>query len=59
MVTEKVTGIILAGGKSIRFGKIPLKIIGVLDAKGYNAMGMDQDDILLAPYTTVQKRIFR
>ncbi|MFA5443675.1 MAG: ABC transporter permease [Bacteroidales bacterium] len=44
-------------GKSIRFGKIPLKIIGVLETKGYNAMGMDQDDILLAPYTTVQKRI--
>jgi putative ABC transport system permease protein len=44
-------------GKNIRFGKIPMKIIGVLESKGYNAMGMDQDDILLAPYTTVQKRI--
>ncbi len=44
-------------GKTIRFGKIPLKIIGVLSAKGYNSMGMDQDDMILSPYTTVQKRI--
>jgi putative ABC transport system permease protein len=44
-------------GKSIRFNKIPFKIIGVLAEKGENAFGQDQDDILLAPYTTVQKRI--
>ena len=44
-------------GKTIRFGKIPFKIIGVLTPKGYNSMGMDQDDLILAPYTTVQKRI--
>ena len=44
-------------GKIIRFGKIPFKIIGVLTSKGYNSMGMDQDDLILAPYTTVQKRI--
>lgn len=44
-------------GQTIRFGSIPLKIIGVLEAKGYNSMGMDQDDLILAPYTTVQKRI--
>ena len=44
-------------GKTIRFGKIPFKIIGTLIPKGQNAMGQDQDDILLAPYTTVQKRI--
>jgi putative ABC transport system permease protein len=44
-------------GKTIRFNKIPFKIIGVLAAKGENAFGQDQDDILLAPYTTVQKRI--
>ena len=43
--------------KDIRFGKIPFKIIGVLTSKGYNSMGMDQDDLILAPYTTVQKRI--
>jgi putative ABC transport system permease protein len=44
-------------GQTIRFNQIPLKIIGVLEAKGYNSMGMDQDDLMLAPYTTVQKRI--
>jgi putative ABC transport system permease protein len=44
-------------GKIIRFNKIPFKIIGVLSEKGENAFGQDQDDIMLAPYTTVQKRI--
>lgn len=44
-------------GKVIRFGKIPLKIIGILDSKGQNMMGGDQDDIIIAPYTTVQRRI--
>ncbi len=44
-------------GQTIRFNGIPLKIIGVLKAKGENSMGMDQDDLLLAPYTSVQRRI--
>jgi putative ABC transport system permease protein len=44
-------------GKVIRFNKIPLKVIGVLEKKGENTFGQDQDDIILAPYTTVQKRI--
>jgi putative ABC transport system permease protein len=44
-------------GKIIRFNKIPFKIIGVLSSKGENTFGQDQDDILLAPYTTVQKRM--
>ena len=44
-------------GKTIRFDKIPLRIIGVLTPKGYNSMGQDQDDLILAPYTTVQKRM--
>jgi putative ABC transport system permease protein len=44
-------------GKIIRFNKIPIKIIGVLEKKGENAFGQDQDDIILAPYTTVQKRM--
>ena len=44
-------------GKVIRFNKIPFKIIGVLTSKGYNSMGMDQDDLILAPYTTIQKRV--
>lgn len=44
-------------GKTIRFGKIPLKVIGVLQAKGQNSMGQDQDNVVYLPYTTVQKRI--
>lgn len=44
-------------GKVIRFGTIPFRIVGVLESKGYNSMGQDQDDLILAPYTTVQKRI--
>lgn len=44
-------------GKVIRFGTIPFRIVGVLQSKGYNSMGMDQDDLIIAPYTTVQKRI--
>ena len=44
-------------GKVIRLGKIPVKVIGVLESKGQNQMGMDQDDIVIMPYTTVQKRM--
>lgn len=44
-------------GKIIRFNKIPFKVIGVLTEKGENTFGQDQDDIILAPYTSVQKRI--
>lgn len=44
-------------GKTIRFNKIPFKIIGVLKEKGENTFGQDQDDIIIAPYTAVQKRI--
>ena len=43
-------------GKTIRFGSIPMKVIGVLAEKGQNGMGNDQDDIVFAPYTTIQKR---
>ena len=44
-------------GKTIRFKNIPFRIIGILKPKGYNGMGMDQDDLILAPYSTVMKRI--
>ncbi len=44
-------------GKMIRFKSIPFKIIGVLAEKGENTFGQDQDDIIIAPYTTIQKRI--
>ena len=44
-------------GRVVRFNTIPFRVIGVLKKKGYNSMGMDQDDLVLAPYTTVMKRI--
>ena len=44
-------------GKVVRFNSIPFRVVGVLKKKGYNSMGMDQDDLVLAPYTTVMKRI--
>ena len=44
-------------GKVIRFGSIPFRIVEVLESKGYNSMGMDQDNLIITPYTTVMKRI--
>lgn len=44
-------------GRVIRYNKIPFRIVGVLESKGYNSFGMDQDDVVFAPYTTVMKRI--
>jgi putative ABC transport system permease protein len=44
-------------GKVIRFNKIPFTVVGVLKEKGSNTFGQDQDDIVIAPYTTVQKSI--
>lgn len=44
-------------GHVIRFNTIPLRIVGVLKSKGYNSFGMDQDDVVLAPYTCVMKRV--
>lgn len=44
-------------GRTIRFNQVPFRVVGVLQSKGYNSMGMDQDDVVLAPYTTVMKRL--
>ena len=44
-------------GKTIRVGNMPFKVIGTLKEKGENTMGMDQDDIIIMPYSTVQKRM--
>ena len=44
-------------GKEVRFGKIPFKVIGILESKGQNQMGQDQDDVVIAPFTTIQKRV--
>lgn len=44
-------------GKVVRFGKVPFTVVGVLEPKGYNSMGQDQDAVVLAPFTTIQKRV--
>jgi putative ABC transport system permease protein len=44
-------------GATIRIQGLPCKVTGVLQAKGFSAMGQDQDDFVLLPFTTVQKRI--
>lgn len=44
-------------GKVIRCNQVPFRVVGILKPKGYNSMGMDQDDVVLAPYTTVMKRL--
>ena len=44
-------------GKTIRFKNIPLRVIGVFKSKGYNNWGMDQDNVIVSPYTTVMKRL--
>lgn len=44
-------------GEIIRCNQIPLKVVGILESKGYNTMGVDQDDVVLSPYTTVMKRM--
>ncbi len=46
-----------AVGKTIRFKSIPFHIVGILKSKGYNNWGMDQDNVIIAPYSTVMKRI--
>jgi putative ABC transport system permease protein len=44
-------------GKTIRIRNIPFRVVGTLKSKGQNMMGQDQDDIILVPYTTLQKRL--
>ena len=56
-VVRNLFGNISPIGQTVRFGNIPLLIIGILGEKGENGMGQDQDDLIMAPYTTVQKRI--
>lgn len=44
-------------GQQIRVKNIPFEVVGVLEAKGANMVGDDQDDVLIMPYTTVRKRL--
>ena len=54
---EMFTDADIKASAKVRFNAIPFRVVGVLKKKGYNSMGMDQDDLVLAPYTTVMKRI--
>ncbi len=56
-VVKELFGSVDPIGKTIRFKSIPMRVIGVLKSKGYNNWGMDQDNVIIAPYTTVMKRI--
>lgn len=57
LVAEKLFEEELPIGKIIRIEKIPFKVVGILTEKGQSSMGFDQDDIVIVPYTTLQKRI--
>ena len=56
-VVKELFGSVDPIGKTIRFKSIPMRVIGVLKSKGYNNCGMDQDNVIISPYTTVMKRI--
>ena len=56
-VIDNLFGIEDPLGKTVRVQSLPCKVIGVLQAKGFSATGQDQDDFIVMPYTTVQKRL--
>jgi putative ABC transport system permease protein len=61
VVGTTVANILFVGenpvGKTIRIGNLPFRVDGVLESKGQNVTGQDQDDVIFAPYTTVQRKI--
>ncbi len=57
-VTENLFGDMDPINKTVRIGGMPFKIIGILKSKGQNGMGQDQDDTVLIPITTAQKKLF-
>ncbi|WKZ18704.1 MAG: ABC transporter permease [Candidatus Jettenia sp. CY-1] len=56
-VVDNLFGALDPVDKSVRVNNIPFKVVGVLSAKGESAMGQDQDDVVLLPYTTLQRKI--
>ena len=56
-IVKDVFGDVDPIGKTLRFKSIPFRVVGILKSKGYNNWGMDQDNVIIAPYTTVMKRI--
>lgn len=57
-VTENLFGDMDPLNKTVRIGGMPFKVIGILKSKGQNGMGQDQDDTVLIPITTAQKKLF-
>ena len=61
VIGTTVANILFAGanpvGQTIRIGNLPFRVDGVLESKGQNVTGQDQDDVIFAPYTTVQRKI--
>ncbi len=58
-VVDKLFGGENPVGKAIRINKIPFTVVGVFEAKGLSAMGSDQDDFILVPLTSAQRRLVR
>jgi putative ABC transport system permease protein len=56
-IAEKVFGEASPVGQLVRVKNLPFKIVGVLEKKGSNTWGMDQDDVLLLPWTTCKKKL--
>ena len=56
-VAEKLFPAGGAVGQTIRIKNVPVRVVGVLERKGGSTMGQDQDDTIIAPYTTVMKRL--
>jgi putative ABC transport system permease protein len=54
---DNLFGDVTPVGQTIRINKAPFRVIGVLEAKGQSAGGMDQDDIVVVPLTTAQERL--
>jgi len=46
-------------GQTVRLGNIPFKVVGLLESKGFNLFGQDQDDVVIVPYTSHMKRLER
>ena len=57
-VIENLFGDLNPLGKTVRIGGIPFKVVGILQSKGQNAMGQDQDDTVFIPITTAQRKVF-
>jgi putative ABC transport system permease protein len=57
-VVENLFGVLEPIGQTIRINNLPFKVVGVLSPMGQNAMGMDQDDTVIVPVTTAQKKLF-